>query len=993
MNSSGSGKSSATVSSVSELLDLCEEDPEEVLYNLGFGREEPDIASKIPPRFFSGSSCARGIDIKVYLDAQLQRMELESPSYALTSRFRQIEVLTTVANEFIQLYSQVSGQPVQRIGLEGGGGEEVQEHLPLKRNHSALNAAKILKKTITRHNLLANLPPSDTHTHYNSTSPSSHPERVLERRAEDRGSSTKSDQRGETKLKACRKKDSPSLANGFTEESSSSSAQKEDTEQQTKHLNPHTKHLLIQTKDSFEMEEVQSNDDEILPATRSAFRTGTEMMRTTSQQSDSSGFAEDPSDGSPGYLKVQDSSDSCDSETTVTSPAGEVTTPLALDHPAFDRLLAHAEEETDSTAVDPGKCGVIAPGGQEEIPLYSVHHLPRGQSQAPTADCPPEDQGCTASCSLGASQRLHTALQRAQHQVCSGRTPGERVNLQPRDLLLGRGKGRGRAPLERSSSLPSSLLSPSRVVSSVRVQFGRGLVTHCTPPSYCYRYSPMEEEEPEARCRSTLLVNPTLNQNADQSIGAEPGGEGPVSAPLPRSIPHPLTRSSYSLCSPSPPPDWPERPPGEQAQSWSPWSLPSPGPAHYHSVSDLYQYPPTAPTMPHHSSLYNLHHQPTAPSMPHHSSLYNLHHQPTAPSMPHHSSLYNLHHQPTAPSMPHHSSLYNLHHQPTAPSMQTSPLLHDYSSSPYHTPPTSYHGYPYTFNPPASGPYVGLQSAFSLPSPYHCPASAPSYHPAYPGPAPNPAPGSSPGLQAPGPSSSEMQLRRVLHEIRGTVQSLAQADDEMIVFQLPDRAGTPSDIFNHQRAAQPVHQSSVRELQEKRRSLSMFRTQMMDLELSIIQQQALVYPHLTLEDRQQALQLQSLRSAVRQQLQDLETQLEDRLDAEQHTLRTGVQRGHRVDSLSNSSALHAMEPMSDLLREQMCLQAELGYLDRASIGHTPSSGCSSRSTDSKTTPVGLPLPRPQESYLYQSPGGLPLPRPQEAYLYQSPGGLPLPRLQ
>ncbi|KAM9361312.1 uncharacterized protein tespa1 [Symphorus nematophorus] len=104
-----------TTSSVSEVLQLCSEDAEETLYELGFGCDEPQVTVRIPPRFFTFPSLAQGINFRLFLDSQLRRIREEDPSLSLASRFRQVQVLTAMANAFYSLYSHVSRTPLQKL--------------------------------------------------------------------------------------------------------------------------------------------------------------------------------------------------------------------------------------------------------------------------------------------------------------------------------------------------------------------------------------------------------------------------------------------------------------------------------------------------------------------------------------------------------------------------------------------------------------------------------------------------------------------------------------------------------------------------------------------------------------------------------------------------------------------------------------------------------------------------------------------------------------
>ncbi|KAM9482004.1 uncharacterized protein tespa1 isoform 2-T2 [Clarias gariepinus] len=111
-----SSTTNKTASSVSEVLQLCAEDAEETLYQLGFGCEEPQVTARIPARFFTFPSQLRGINFRLFLESQLRRIREEDPSLSLASRFRQVEVLTAMANAFYSLYSHVSRTPLQKLG-------------------------------------------------------------------------------------------------------------------------------------------------------------------------------------------------------------------------------------------------------------------------------------------------------------------------------------------------------------------------------------------------------------------------------------------------------------------------------------------------------------------------------------------------------------------------------------------------------------------------------------------------------------------------------------------------------------------------------------------------------------------------------------------------------------------------------------------------------------------------------------------------------------
>ncbi|XP_071592982.1 LOW QUALITY PROTEIN: protein ITPRID1 [Heliangelus exortis] len=333
---------------ITEWLVLSEKDPVEVLLELGFGTEEPDVCTRIPSRFLSGASVAKGINIGVFLEAQKQRMDIETPD--LYERFRQLEVFDHVTSALSSLLADVN---TQQTKAQDTGGDQIS-HLCAMKNRPMVTRAKwrrigqLLKRASRQTVSLkdsslapeeANLPGKKEQLHSCADIAekglvqvgfSAHVRLVSltqEQNLRDKGalayptSHCPLTQLGKTWVSLDLGAKQPLLS--LACEVPAKDRPRKDSPLLVAHMLKKVGDLSCKLPDSFEMEEIQSLEDET-PYGNASDTTSAEVMvtRTSSCQSDSSGFMEELPEpvilqNVPLSMKTDFFSDTLDQETDV----------------------------------------------------------------------------------------------------------------------------------------------------------------------------------------------------------------------------------------------------------------------------------------------------------------------------------------------------------------------------------------------------------------------------------------------------------------------------------------------------------------------------------------------------------------------------------------------------------------------------------------------------------------------------------------------------
>ncbi|XP_055006821.1 protein ITPRID1 [Boleophthalmus pectinirostris] len=262
---------------------LWNDDPEELLLELGFGCDEPDLSGRIPARFINYQSQARGINLNVFLEAQKSRIDLENPD--VSNRFRQVEVLQQVSVAFSSLAGPHKG-PYSR---------DMSPEARERRRRMGMLFRRASKKSLSQ---LPGPIPQELTVATAMTMPG-----VLPKALEP----TYSPEDRKVPFKRVKLQDTLSLSPFVEEEGEEAEAQGDTTSTgYTPEGEPRTirerfldrvlqRKRSLQMRESFEMEELGSFDESSAVGQDPAgthFARG--LIRVNSCQSDSSGFLEDP---------------------------------------------------------------------------------------------------------------------------------------------------------------------------------------------------------------------------------------------------------------------------------------------------------------------------------------------------------------------------------------------------------------------------------------------------------------------------------------------------------------------------------------------------------------------------------------------------------------------------------------------------------------------------------------------------------------------------
>ncbi|XP_014012881.2 uncharacterized protein itprid1 isoform X2 [Salmo salar] len=283
--------------SVMDVLNLWSDDPEEVLLDLGFGCDEPDISGRIPARFINNQSSARGINIQVFLDAQKNRMDIENPD--VSNRFRQLEVLQQVTTAFSSLVGGASTDSVSESGVPALASAGARE----KRKRMGMLLRRVSRKTLSQTQFQTQNQTQDSQdTNPTPHSPVTHLPQPLAGLPDRR-----------TPLKRARQGLAESIC--LTPLAEEQGLASEAPEPHSVHQEgalwlevgkeyqplissgiPTRKKSPGEARESFEMEEIQSFDEGSISGSYmgASDTTAVCVMRTNSCQSDSSGFLEEP---------------------------------------------------------------------------------------------------------------------------------------------------------------------------------------------------------------------------------------------------------------------------------------------------------------------------------------------------------------------------------------------------------------------------------------------------------------------------------------------------------------------------------------------------------------------------------------------------------------------------------------------------------------------------------------------------------------------------